>query len=57
MEEINGLFGDTVAVKLTNLTEEEKNALDATVLQGVSCVDQGEIESEGLDGKDSISKS
>ncbi|KAJ5537812.1 hypothetical protein N7494_007291 [Penicillium frequentans] len=57
LEEINGLFGDTVAVKLTNLTEEEKNALDATVLQGVSCVDQGEVESEGLDGKDSSSKS
>jgi hypothetical protein len=51
LEEINGLFGDTVAVRLTHLTEEEKNVLDATVLQGISGIDQFERKSEALDEK------
>lgn len=33
MEEINGLFNDHVAVQLTHLTEEEKTALEARVLE------------------------
>ncbi|KAH6972089.1 general substrate transporter [Ilyonectria sp. MPI-CAGE-AT-0026] len=33
LEEINGLFNDHVAVQLTHLTEEEKTALEARVLE------------------------
>lgn len=33
LEEVNGIFNDTVAVRLTNLTGEERDALDNCVLQ------------------------
>lgn len=33
MEEIIGIFNDHVAVQLTHLTEEEKKALEAQILQ------------------------
>ncbi|BCS26797.1 uncharacterized protein APUU_51508S [Aspergillus puulaauensis] len=46
LEEINGLFGDTVAVRLTHLTAEEKDVLDARVLRDVGCIESG----SGSDG-------
>ncbi|EXJ93636.1 hypothetical protein A1O1_02028 [Capronia coronata CBS 617.96] len=35
LEEINGIFEDKVAVRLTNLTEEERRDLDSRILDGV----------------------
>lgn len=46
LEEINGLFGDTVAVRLTHLTAEEKDVLDARVLRDAGCIESG----SGSDG-------
>lgn len=42
------MFGDTVAVRLTHLTAEEKDVLDARVLRDVGCIESG----SGSDGAD-----
>lgn len=56
LEEINGLFGDTVAVRLTHLTAEEKDVLDARVLRGVGCIESGSGSEGAGEGEASDSK-
>ncbi|KAJ3541040.1 hypothetical protein NM208_g4787 [Fusarium decemcellulare] len=54
LEEVNELFGDDVAVQVTNLSQEERDQLDNRIMIGISPLSDGmnDVADQGNDSKD-----